>query len=154
MGYLSNDNSLGGHQSVVSHYLDGFANVAGCSYEYLYDGYACNNVPIRRLTIWAPDMGDLTLRGKGYEVAPNYDFPVYGANGGILKYNTDQQYVYSPWKMLGGGYAANVIVGETYTLEGLSWTGRDIVVEISDPVTSEFFGASKESEGINLNVQL
>lgn len=152
--YLSNDNSLGGHQSVVSHYLDGFANVAGCSYEYLYDGYACDNVPIRRLTIWAPDMGDLTLRGKGYEVAPNYDFPVYGANGGILKYNTDQQYVYSPWKMLGGGYAANVIVGETYTLEGLSWTGKDIVVEISDPVTSEFFGASKESEGINLNVQL
>lgn len=152
--FLSKDNSLGGHQAVVSHYLDGFANVPGCSYEYLYDGYVCDNVAIRRLTIWAPDMGDITLRGKGYDVAPNFDFPVYGANGGILKYNIDQEYVHADSKLLGGGYAANVVMGETYSLEGISWQGEDIVVEVSDTYASDFFGVSASSDGINLDVKM
>lgn len=148
--YISKDDSLGGYQSVVSNYLNGFENVPGCSGpNELYNGYVCDkSVKIRRLTIWAPDMGDLTLKGPGYDVAPNFNHPVLGNNGGILHYEIDQNHVPSHTKLLGGGYAANVVIGEEYTLEGLHWVGEDIVVEVSEPFLAEHFGVDKDKEGI------
>ena len=154
--YITNDNSLGGHHSIVSPLLDGFANVPGCSGpDPTYSGYVCDSsVKIRRLTIWAPDMGDLILRGPGYNVRANWDRQVMGANAGILRYEGDSQHVFSRTKLLAGGYAANVVIGEEYTLEGVHWTGEDIVVEVSEPVLPDVFGVNRSSEGIYLTIKI
>jgi hypothetical protein len=47
-----------------------------------------------------------------------------------------------------------VIVGESYVLEGLSWEGQDIVVEVSDPIVPDFFGYPREEENIELTLRL
>ena len=152
--FISKDNSLGGHKSIVSPYLNGFANVPGCSGPHEnYNGYVCD-MKIRRLTIWAPDMDKLVLRGPGYEVEANLDEIVQGANAGMLHYTKDQGHVPSNTKLISGGYSANVIVGEEYVLEGLKWTGDDIVVEYSDPILPNIYGEDKASEAITLTIKM
>ena len=50
-------------------------------------------VQVRRLTIFAPDMGQLQLHGPGYDnVGPDFSDPVHGANAGFLTYTIDQNY--------------------------------------------------------------
>lgn len=132
--------------------------VPGCQgpLEIYSGGFACDDsVRVRRLNVWGPDMGELTLRGPGYEgVAPNMGAPVYGANVGILHWEKNQDHVPSATKAIGGGYGAHVIVGQAYTLEGLAWEGQDIVVEVSDPVVPDHFGSSREDEAIQLTLKL
>ena len=153
--YIAKDDSLGGHRTVVSNFLNGFANVPGCQGpDPTYSGYVCDDsVKIRRMTIWAPDMGQLKLQGPGYEVSPDFSDPTMGANGGILAYDIDQYYYPSISVMQGGGYAANVVIGGTYTLEMLSWKG-DIVVEVSDPILANEFQTDPQQEGITLIIKL
>ena len=151
--YISRDNSLGGHKSVVSPFLNGFASVPGCSGPVeAYNGFVCD-MKIRRLVIWAPNMGQLTLRGPGYNTYKNEDPEVQGANAGYLAYTKDQDHIYSKTKLVAGGYSANVIVGETYTLEGLYWTGQDIVVDFSDPILPDIYGEDRTAEGITLTIK-
>jgi len=152
--YFSNDGSLGGHQTVVSDLLDGFASVPGCTgSDEAYGGYVCNStVTVRRLTIWAPYMEHLLLTGLGYSAVPNEK--VNGSNAGYLHYDFDQSYVRSATKMQGGGYAANVVIGQEYTLEGLKWIGEDIIIEVSDPVMAETFGNDPSTEGIHLTIKM
>jgi len=150
--------SLQGHHAVLSNYLDGFGLVPGCTgpLELYSGGYACDaSVRVRRLDVWGPDMGLLTLRGPGYDgVAPNMGAPVYGTNAGQLHWEKDQGHVPSTAKAIGGAYGAHVIVGEEYTLEGLSWEYGDIVVEVSDPVVPDVFGTPREEEAIQLTLKL
>ena len=153
--YIAKDSSLGGHRTVVSPYLNGFANIPGChGPDPEYSGYVCDeSVTIRRITIWAPDMGDLQLIGPGYDVGPDFGDPVHGANGGVLKHDLQHDYYPSMSVMGGGGYASNVIIGESYTLEMLHWVG-DIVVEVSEPDLARDFGSSPDQEGITLTIKL
>ena len=150
--YISQDSSLGGHKTIVSPFLNGFADVPGCSGpDETYSGYACDQ-KIRRLNIWAPNMDELRLQGPGYNVAPNDDPLVLGANAGVLHYTKDQGHMHSGTKMLAGGYSANVIVGEEYVLEGLHWTG-DIVVDFSDSILPDLYGEDRASERITLTIK-
>ena len=158
MFIAGDDTSLQGHHAIVSNYLDGFGQVAGCQgpLEIYGGGYACDaSVRIRRLEIWGPNMGQLTLKGPGYDgVSPNMADPVYGTNAGMLNWEKNQDHVVSTTKAIGGGYGAHVIVGGSYVLEGLSWEGKDIVVEVSDAVVPDFFGTPREEEGIELTLRL
>ena len=153
--YIVREKPYGGHTTVVSPYLNGFANITGCNGpDPEYSGYVCDDrLTLRRLTIYAPDMGDLKLSGPGYDVVPDYRDPIYGANAGILKYDTNHDYYPSDTVLQGGGYAANVIIGEFYTLETLYWAG-DIIVEVSEPDLAKNFDTEPGQEGINLTIKL
>ena len=74
---------------------------------------------------------------------------MHGTNGGILYWDGERRQPFpAQWE---GGYGAQVVVGEEYTLEGLSWAAgdlQDIIVEVSDPV-----GAGGEEEGIVLTLR-
>ena len=81
--YLAEDSSLGGFTSIVSPHLNGFGWVVaprtprlvpGCSgpHQEWGGGWGCRGVRVRRLTVWAPDLGDLRLVGPGYLVDPDY----------------------------------------------------------------------------------
>jgi hypothetical protein len=158
MFIAGDDTSLQGHHVVVSNFLDGFGQVPGCQgpLELYGGGYACDaSVRIRRLEIWGPKMGQLTLKGPGYDgVPPNMADPVYGANAGMLTWEKNQDHVVSTTKAIGGGYGAHVIVGKSYVLEGLSWEGQDIVVEVSDPIVPDLFGYPRDEESIELTLRL
>ena len=59
MFIAGDDTSLQGHHAIVSNYLDGFGQVAGCQgpLDIYGGGYACDaSVRIRRLEIWGPNM--------------------------------------------------------------------------------------------------
>ena len=75
--------------------------------------------------------------------------PVHGTNGGLLYWDGERRQPFpAKWE---GGYGAQVVVGEEYTLEGLSWAAgdlKDIIVEVSDPV-----GTAGEEEGIVLTLR-
>ena len=74
---------------------------------------------------------------------------MHGTNGGILYWDGERRQPFpARWE---GGYGAQVVVGEEYTLEGLSWAAgdlQDIIVEVSDPV-----GAGGDEEGIVLTLR-
>ena len=132
--FLARDSSLDGLSSIVSPLLNGFGLVPGCSgpHEKWDGGWACGQeVAVRRLTIWAPDMGNLQLIGPGYLVEPDWSDPVLGSNGGVLHWDGEKRQPFpTRWE---GGYAAPVVLGQAYVLEGLRWTGEDsdIIIEVS-----------------------
>ena len=131
--FVAKDSSLDGLSSIVSPLLNGFGQVPGCSGPHpKWDGgWACGqDVAIRRLTIWAPDMGDLQLVGPGYLVEPDWSDPVLGSNGGVLHFDGERRQPFpTKWE---GGYAAPIVLGQAYVLEGLKWTGEesDIIIEV------------------------
>ena len=131
--FVAKDSSLDGLSSIVSPLLNGFGQVPGCSGPHpKWDGgWACGqDVAIRRLTIWAPDMGDLQLIGPGYLVEPDWSHPVLGSNGGVLHFDGERRQPFpTKWE---GGYAAPIVLGQAYVLEGLKWTGEDsdIIIEV------------------------
>jgi len=154
--YIAGDDTLDGHHVVVSNFLDGFAKVKGCTGPIAKygGGYACDkSVQVRRINIWAPDMGDLTLTGPGYDTNPNWDDVVMGSNAGILHYDNKRMGAH---RQLDHGYGAHVIIGQSYTLEGLHWEGEfgDIVVEVSDPILPDYFGKPRDQEEITLTLVL
>ena len=124
--------------TLVSGYLDGFTNVAGCLYyktgvlgggdNKRHGAFACP-FPVRRMTLYSDDQGEVKLSGPGYSgVVPNPHFPVFGANAGYM--------VHSP-KM---GYTAPLIVGESYTIELNSAYG--LRLEYSDNILQDKFGVT------------
>jgi hypothetical protein len=134
--FLSEDASIP-YKALVSGHLDGFADVAECTKTAgnLYAGaYGCN-VPLRRLTIFAPDMGNLTLSGKGYGGSPTWSWPTAGQDAGNIVYDYSQS-----------GYGSvPVFPGETYTLDGL-WRSDGVVIQFSDTAHGE------AAETLSLNI--
>ena len=69
--------------------------------------------------IWAENQGNLTLSGPGYD-AVEPSLATGGANAGIIEYyggNESQSWKYR------GGYGSWLIVGETYTVSDIIWSG-------------------------------
>jgi len=136
--FIAKDGSLGGHRSIVSRHLNGFASApANCRQlgADWGDGLGCAQL-VRRLNVWGPDVGRLRLRGPGYEASANWAAPTSGRNAGEMYY--DHQH---------GGYGTPVLVGESYTLSG-GFAG-DAVVEFADRQAALFMGAP---EAIRLQV--
>jgi len=137
--FLAEDNSLGGYRSMVSQHLNGFADLAGCqaldTQEWDH-AVACNTTHIRRLNLWTADLGDLRIKGPGYDVEPNNSTVVKGMNAGRL--------LYEP---MHGGYGAVVALGQNYSLEG-TFLG-DIGTELSDVILAQSF---QQNEAMNLTV--
>ena len=69
---------------------------------------ACNTTSIRRLNFWSADLGEVRIKGAGYDVEPNNSTVVKGMNAGRL--------LYEP---MHGGYGAVVALGQNYSLQGL-----------------------------------
>ena len=69
---------------------------------------ACNSTSIRRLNLWSADLGEVRIKGAGYDVEPNNSTVVKGMNAGRL--------LYEP---MHGGYGAVVALGQNYSLQGL-----------------------------------
>ena len=83
-------------------------------------GYGCNgDTKVRRLMIWAENQGNLTLSGPGYD-AVEPSLATGGANAGILEYYGGNES--KSWKYR-GGYGSWLIVGETYTVSDIIWSG-------------------------------
>ena len=96
-------------------------------------GYGCDqNTRVRRLTIWSPDMGNIEIKGPGYETAPKWDSPSYGTNAGTLYYDKSHGATRYSNSKYANGYAAHVVIGREYTIKNLQWKD-DIFIEISDP---------------------
>ena len=69
--------------------------------------------------IWAENQGNLTLSGPGYDdVEPS--LATGGANAGIMEYYGGNEN--KSWKYR-GGYGSWLIVGETYTVSDITWSG-------------------------------
>ena len=122
--FIANDNSIDGHKQVISGRLDGFLKVPGCSgpVKKYGGGIVCEGQNIRRLTIFSPDMGnEIKIDGPGFEVSPNWDYPVGGTNAGHIWYDhthgssghVDHKYT--------KGYGMHVVLGETYRISDLKW---------------------------------
>jgi hypothetical protein len=157
--WLAKDSSLDGYGAIVSGHLNGFAQVPGCTGPLTKwgMGYGCDKgTPIRRLNIFTgTNMGRLTIKGPGYEnVASNGADPVFGVNAGSLWWTT-------PWHDPAGqytdrgSYAAPVVAGQHYTIQGLEWLPDDkqpgdIVIEFSDRQTSQRLGSAEESVSLTL----
>jgi len=137
--FLSKDNSLGGHRAILSRHLNGFEKVAGCQRlgREWNEAIACPS-PVRRLNIWGPNMGDLKLRGAGYEVSPDDAAPTSGMNAGRMIYED----------VNGHGYGAPVLSGQRYTVEGKWVDGA--VLEFSDPLLSKYLGVPDESVEVEI----
>jgi len=137
--FLARDDSLGGHRSLVSQHLDGFAKVRGCTkLGEEWDGaYGCSS-PVRRLNIWSPDVGDMWINGPGYDVQPNLGRPAAGMNAGKM-----------PFEPMHKGYGTPVVLGGQYSIEVQRFRSEDAVFELSDPVLTEYF---EEPENITLVV--
>jgi len=158
--WLAKDNSLDGYGAIVSPHLDGFAVLPGCAgpFSKWGGGYGCDKAtPIRRLNIFTgTNMGRITIRGPGYQgVTSNWADPVFGMNAGSLWWT-------SPWHDPSGqytdrgSYAAPVVAGQHYIIEGLDWRPDDkqpgdIVIEFSDRQTSQRLGTPEES--VSLTIQ-
>ena len=154
--YISFDSSLAGFGEIVSPQMNGFGNIPGCSKaSSIYGGgYACDSsVHIRRLVLWASNMGDIKISGPGYDVNPNLSGPTFGANGGKIHFdNSFGTMLYSPL-IREAGYGAHVIVGEEYTIEDLSWID-DIYFVFSDPVMADAAGHPRQDEFVRLNLKM
>ncbi|CAE7289499.1 PKHD1L1 [Symbiodinium sp. CCMP2592] len=134
--FLARDGSLGGFRSIVSSHLDGFLD-QGCEKLGLdWDsGFGCN-FPVRRLSVWTPAAvaGDVQLSGPGFTgVAPNYQFPSFGGNAGLLSYAMNYN-----------GYGALAIPGRVYELTGEWRDGPMVDVDFSDGALPGYFGDADE----------
>ena len=89
--FTSFDTSLGGHVSLISPLLDGFASVDGCAATDaagVWGGATACSHRARRLSLWSAAQGELTLSGPGYAgVASDDSSPVLGANAGVLRHD-------------------------------------------------------------------
>jgi len=125
--FLSPDHSLGGHRSMVSSHLTGFAQVPGCAkLGDMWDGaHACES-DIRRLNVWSADMGVLKISGPGYlPESLNMAAPVHGADAGLMHFETLEGFAQR-------GYGTPVVCGSSYALSG-DWSGH-VAFEFSDPI--------------------
>jgi len=134
--FLARDGSLGGFRSIVSSHLDGFLD-QGCEKLGLdWDsGFGCN-FPVRRLSVWTPAAvaGDVQLSGPGFTgVAPNYQFPSFGGNAGLLSYAMNYN-----------GYGALAIPGRVYELTAEWRDGPIVDVDFSDGALPGYFGDADE----------
>eukprot|EP00933_Yihiella_yeosuensis_P028748 TRINITY_DN22577_c0_g2_i1.p1 TRINITY_DN22577_c0_g2~~TRINITY_DN22577_c0_g2_i1.p1 ORF type:complete len:1594 (+),score=244.66 TRINITY_DN22577_c0_g2_i1:990-5771(+) len=136
--FMSDDDSLGGHRTLVSSFLNGFTKVDGCeaTNSVLWDNAIGCKVPVRRLNIWAEDLGNLTLKGPGYDVEPDETSIVRGMNAGNLLF-----------EHMHGGYGAPVVVGGNYSLNGKLY--GDLATELSDVLVEKTFGSDEE---INVSI--
>jgi len=158
MLWVASDNSLDGFGAIVSPHLNGFANVPGCQgpLKKWGGGYGCQkSTPVRRLNIFGPNFGRITIRGPGYEgVAVDDSEPTFGMNAGSLWWNPPFHDPTNTWRNQ-GSYAVPVVAGSSYILEGLRWLADDvqsgdIIIEFSDPHTSQLLGNAKESVTLTL----
>ena len=75
-------------------------------------------------------MGDeIKIDGPGYDVSPNWNYPVGGTNAGHIWYDhthgssghVDHKYT--------KGYGMHVVIGETYRISDLKWED-DIFLQV------------------------
>jgi len=133
--FVSDDNSLNGHKSIVSGLLDGFANEPECQkLDMLWDSGVGCDAHVRRFRVKSrKDIGLVNLTGPGYQkVEPKVSEPTLGANAGWMRYESNDN-------TTGLGYAAPVFLGRDYSVVG-AWRG-DIVFELSDLSLEAAFGA-------------
>jgi len=141
--FISPDNSLGGHRSMVSQHLKGFESIEGCERQSsVWDSAIACDADIRRLNVWSVDLGVVNISGPGYvsREEMTMDRPVHGLDGGIMYYETN-------WGTTAKGYGAPVLLGGNYSLSG-HWEG-DVFFEVSDPIAQEIMG---KPETLSLNV--
>jgi len=141
--FLSPDDSLGGHRSMVSSHLKGFAQVPGCTQlGDRWDGaHACES-EIRRLNVWSIDLGVLKLSGPGYLTESlNMAAPVHGADAGLMRFESLEGYAQR-------GYGIPVVSGGNYTVSG-NWSG-EVAFEFSDPIL-EFMLRTSDSLNLQIN---
>eukprot|EP00756_Hemistasia_phaeocysticola_P016414 Hpha_TRINITY_DN15474_c0_g7::TRINITY_DN15474_c0_g7_i1::g.173755::m.173755 len=129
------------YQSLVSHHLTGFGNVAISSTKYcekggwtLGNGYACMGLAARHINVWGEKQSYFTVSGPGYEgVSGEWNYkntPYDDRNNGN-----------------GKGYGFVVLAGQEYTINGLQNTNR-AAVEFSSPILGHRFN-NPESVTIN-----
>jgi hypothetical protein len=124
--FLSKDNSLNGHRSIVSKHLNGFSSGCVPLGSEWGGGFGCD-FAVRRLNVWGPSLGELRLSGPGFLVQPNWVAPTEARNSGRMHYVS-----------MHGGYGALAIVGSEYTLNATEH--HDAVVEFSDNVLEQYMG--------------
>jgi hypothetical protein len=156
--WVAADESLDGYGAIVSPHLNGFALVPGCQgpLSKWGGGFGCaKTTPVRRLNIFGPNFGRITIRGPGYEgVGRDDSEPTFGMNAGSLWWNPPFHDPSHTWNNQ-GSYAAPVVAGASYTVEGLRWLpdgGQpgDIIVEFSDPHASQSLGNAAEAVTLTL----
>ncbi|CAK0820097.1 unnamed protein product [Prorocentrum cordatum] len=156
--WVAADESLDGYGAIVSPHLNGFALVPGCQgpLSKWGGGFGCaKTTPVRRLNIFGPNFGRITIRGPGYEgVSRDDSEPTFGMNVGSLWWNPPFHDPSRTWNNQ-GSYAAPVVAGASYTVEGLRWlpdAGQpgDIIIEFSDPHASQSLGNAAEAVTLTL----
>jgi hypothetical protein len=156
--WVAADESLDGYGAIVSPHLNGFALVPGCQgpLSKWGGGFGCSKTtPVRRLNIFGPNFGRITIRGPGYEgVGRDDSEPTFGMNAGSLWWNPPFHDPSRTWNNQ-GSYAAPVVAGASYTVEGLRWlpdSGQpgDIIIEFSDPHASQSLGNAAEAVTLTL----
>jgi len=135
--YTSQDDSLVGHQFIISNLYDGFEKVDGCSQsdDTRFKGaIACDKeeVKIGRLILWTSSSTNvIKLSGPGYDAEPNYDnitltnqiINLKGLNAGYINYDYPEILeMLTDGLKYQGGYGAHVILGETYQIEDIGDT--------------------------------